>query len=714
MSATFRPDVATVRADLTSRYPAKVARKRGRHIVENRKGERSEIEANVRTVPGIISQRGCTYAGCKGVILGPTRDVLSITHGPIGCGYYSWLTRRNQTRPPSDKDPNYMTYCLSTDMAEEQIVFGGEKKLREAVREAYAIFKPPAIAIHATCPVGLIGDDIHQVARDLKAELGINIFAFSCEGYRGVSQSAGHHIANNKIFQEVVSHTAPTQHIAAPEGDLQGQSARRVQHRRGRFRPREPVRALRDHPRQHLLRELGLREPGAGSVRRPRSRDVPPLDQLRGRDARDRLRHPLAQGQLHRSRPECQGAAQGGQVLRRRGAHRAYREGHRRRDATGGARTDRDPRRAARARPPCCSSGVRGPITTSTSSARSACAPWAPDTSSATGTTTRAAECCPTSRSTRTTATSRSSTWSGRSTSPSVATRPSTARLADEKGEGFAEYEGMMVEMEEGSLAIDDPSHYETERLIELLKPDLVCAGIKEKYAIQKLGVPSKQLHSYDYGGPYAGFAGAINFWRDIDQMVNSPIWAPRPRSLGPTDACPHSAGGDRPRRLHLTFAGVDAMLLRHTNDDATRRTALTVNPAKTCQPIGAMYAALGVHRCLAAQSRLARLLLLPPLPAHASLQGTGDGGHLQLHGRLGGLRRSVQSASGHRHHLREPTTPTSSPSTRRASRRPSATTWSRSSPRRVRRGVFRRARTSSTPTRQATRGATSPASPGW
>ena len=25
----------------------------------------------------------------------------------------------------------------------------------------------------------------------------------------------------------------------------------------------------------------------------------------------------------------------------------------------------------------------------------------------------------------------------------------------------------------------------------------------------------------------------------------------------------------------------------------------LTVNPAKTCQPIGAMYAALGIHACL-------------------------------------------------------------------------------------------------------------------
>ncbi len=40
-------------------------------------------------------------------------------------------------------------------------------------------------------------------------------------------------------------------------------------------------------------------------------------------------------------------------------------------------------------------------------------------------------------------------------------------------------------------------------------------------------------------------------------------------------------------------------MLLRHTPKEPTERTALTVNPAKTCQPIGAMYAALGIHNCL-------------------------------------------------------------------------------------------------------------------
>ncbi len=40
-------------------------------------------------------------------------------------------------------------------------------------------------------------------------------------------------------------------------------------------------------------------------------------------------------------------------------------------------------------------------------------------------------------------------------------------------------------------------------------------------------------------------------------------------------------------------------MLLRHTSPEIKERKALTVNPAKTCQPIGAMYASLGVHGCL-------------------------------------------------------------------------------------------------------------------
>ncbi len=39
------------------------------------------------------------------------------------------------------------------------------------------------------------------------------------------------------------------------------------------------------------------------------------------------------------------------------------------------------------------------------------------------------------------------------------------------------------------------------------------------------MGLPCKQLHNYDIGGPYAGFEGAGNFYREIDRLVNTRIW---------------------------------------------------------------------------------------------------------------------------------------------------------------------------------------------
>ncbi|MDF2537491.1 MAG: nifK [Herbinix sp.] len=39
--------------------------------------------------------------------------------------------------------------------------------------------------------------------------------------------------------------------------------------------------------------------------------------------------------------------------------------------------------------------------------------------------------------------------------------------------------------------------------------------------------------------------------------------------------------------------------MLDYTKKEAYERSALRVNPAKTCQPVGAMYAALGVHECM-------------------------------------------------------------------------------------------------------------------
>ncbi|MHB1128405.1 MAG: nitrogenase component I subunit alpha, partial [Bacillota bacterium] len=184
-------------------YPTKVKRNRKKHIIIKDSSTLQEIEANTRTTPGIISNRGCAFAGCKGVVLGPLKDVIHIVHGPIGCAYYSWLTRRNKAAV-EDPKKSFLAYCVSTNMQESDIIFGGEKKLAQTIDEVVEIFHPNMVTVSATCPVGLIGDDIKAVARAAEKKHGIQVIAFHCEGYKGVSQSAGHHIANNGLMERVI------------------------------------------------------------------------------------------------------------------------------------------------------------------------------------------------------------------------------------------------------------------------------------------------------------------------------------------------------------------------------------------------------------------------------------------------------------------------------------------------------------------------------
>jgi nitrogenase molybdenum-iron protein alpha chain len=43
----------------------------------------------------------------------------------------------------------------------------------------------------------------------------------------------------------------------------------------------------------------------------------------------------------------------------------------------------------------------------------------------------------------------------------------------------------------------------------------LIGSGIKEKYIFQKMGIPFRQMHSWDYSGPYHGYDGFAIFARD-------------------------------------------------------------------------------------------------------------------------------------------------------------------------------------------------------
>ena len=108
------------------------------------------------------------------------------------------------------------------------------------------------------------------------------------------------------------------------------------------------------------------------------------------------------------------------------------------------------------------------------------------------------------------------------------APRKTMAEIEALAGSGveLKKYDGMISDMDENTLIIDDLNQHEAEKLVELMKPDIFCAGIKEKFSIMKLGVPMKQLHSYDSGGPYAGFKGAVNFYHEIDRLVGSRVFS--------------------------------------------------------------------------------------------------------------------------------------------------------------------------------------------
>ena len=93
--------------------PKKTGEVRSKHVVVKDSCEvEQKIEANNRTIPGILTNRGCAYAGSKGVVFGPIKDILHITHGPIGCAYFTWGTRRNLMKKEEGRDC-FAGYCLS-------------------------------------------------------------------------------------------------------------------------------------------------------------------------------------------------------------------------------------------------------------------------------------------------------------------------------------------------------------------------------------------------------------------------------------------------------------------------------------------------------------------------------------------------------------------------------------------------------------------------
>lgn len=512
-------DPEDLRDELISKYPKKIAKKRMKAIVINDPEATNEIQANVRTIPGIITQRGCTYAGCKGVVLGPTRDVINLTHGPIGCGFYSWLTRRNQTDASAEGAENFMPYCFSTDMEDSNVVFGGEKKLAQAIREAYEIFKPKkAIAVFSTCPIGLIGDDVHQVCKVAQEELGISVFGFSCEGYRGVSQSAGHHIANNGLFTNLVGNDD-----TVPEGKFKINLL-------GEYNIGGDAFVI-----EEIMKECGITLmssfSGNSTIGQFENSHMADLNTVMCHRSINYIAEMMEEKYgIPWIKVNFIGAESSAKSLKKIAEYFGDKDLIKKVDQVCERELKRVKAVADKVKP--LTEGKLAMLFVGGSRAH-----HYQDLFREIGMKTMAAGYEFAHR----------DDYEGRTVLPDIKVDADSRNIQelevekDERlydpakqekkaalekaGYRFKDYDGMMPEMEKGTLAIDDISHYESEILIEKYKPAIFCAGIKEKYVVQKMGVPLKQLHSYDYGGPYAGFEGAINFYVEIERMVGTKIW---------------------------------------------------------------------------------------------------------------------------------------------------------------------------------------------
>ncbi len=90
--------------------------------------------------------------------------------------------------------PELHRLSFSTDLQELDVVFGGEKKLAKALDELIDRYQPKAAFVYSTCIVGLIGDDLEAVCKKVSTEKGIPVLPVQSDGLKG-NKRAGYEAA---------------------------------------------------------------------------------------------------------------------------------------------------------------------------------------------------------------------------------------------------------------------------------------------------------------------------------------------------------------------------------------------------------------------------------------------------------------------------------------------------------------------------------------
>lgn len=86
------------------------------------------------------------------------------------------------------------------------------------------------------------------------------------------------------------------------------------------------------------------------------------------------------------------------------------------------------------------------------------------------------------------------------------------------------EYEIITNLVSENAVILDDANPAELEAFMKEKDADILVGGVKERPLAYKLGIAFCD-HNHERKHALAGYEGVINFTKEINQSINSPVW---------------------------------------------------------------------------------------------------------------------------------------------------------------------------------------------
>jgi nitrogenase molybdenum-cofactor synthesis protein NifE len=151
--------------------------------------------------PG-AAQGGCAFDGAM-IALVPITDAAHLVHGPIACAGNSWGSRGSRS-----SGATLYKMGFTTDLTENDIIFGGEKKLYKAILEVKERYNPTAVFVYSTCVTALIGDDLDAICQKAAEKTGVPIIPVNSPGFIG-SKNLGNRVGGESLLEYVVGTREP-------------------------------------------------------------------------------------------------------------------------------------------------------------------------------------------------------------------------------------------------------------------------------------------------------------------------------------------------------------------------------------------------------------------------------------------------------------------------------------------------------------------------